>query len=66
MSEKPEEHQWETGWDGHVDAQRIRLAALPLSEKLAWLEEAQRVVGALRQAAPAALQGEIAGPTRRA
>jgi hypothetical protein len=31
-------------WTSHTDAQRRRLARLPLSEKLAWLEEAQKIV----------------------
>ena len=40
--------KWDAGWDGHREAQRRRLAQLPLSEKLAWLEEAHRVVNHLR------------------
>lgn len=39
--------QWESGWEGHDLAQRKRLAALSLIEKLAWLEEAQRVAARL-------------------
>lgn len=38
------ERSWERGWDGHQDAQARRLARLPLSEKLQWLEEAQELV----------------------
>lgn len=44
---------WECGWDGHERAQRERMARLPLWEKLAWLEEAQRVVFALGTRSPA-------------
>lgn len=35
---------WERGWEDHRRCQSERLAALPLSEKLAWLEEAHRLV----------------------
>lgn len=37
------ERLWERGWDGHLRAQRRRLARLPLAEKLRWLEEAQEL-----------------------
>jgi hypothetical protein len=40
---------WERGWDGHELAQMRRLARLPLSEKLQWLEEAHRLAEHLRQ-----------------
>ncbi|MBI5201237.1 MAG: hypothetical protein HY925_06595 [Elusimicrobia bacterium] len=39
---------WESGYDGHERAQRLRLARLPLAEKLAWLEEAQRIAARLQ------------------
>ena len=39
---------WEQGFDGHKRAQLARLAFLPFSEKLRWLEEAHRVVRHLR------------------
>ena len=45
-----DDRQWELGWEGHADAQLRRLARLPLIDKLAWLEEAQRVVDHLAQA----------------
>ena len=35
---------WEEGWSDHNRRQLKRLAALPLAEKLAWLEEAHRFV----------------------
>jgi hypothetical protein len=38
------EHVWERGWDEHEQQQLRRLAALTLREKLAWLEEAHRLV----------------------
>ena len=37
------EHTWERGWDGHALEQLRRLARLSLQEKIAWLEQAQRV-----------------------
>lgn len=43
--------EWESGWEGHDLAQRKRLAALSLIEKLAWLEEAQRVAARLARGA---------------
>ena len=39
---------WEEGWEAHSRRQLRRLAALPLSEKLAWLEEAHRLVMSLQ------------------
>ena len=44
-----EGHVWESGWQGHADAQRARLARLPLEEKLRWLEEAQHLLTYLRR-----------------
>ncbi len=41
------EREWERGWEGHREAQRRRLARLPLREKLQWLEEAHRLVRGL-------------------
>ena len=38
------EYVWEQGWEDHERQQARRLAKLPLSEKLAWLEQAQRLV----------------------
>ena len=43
--------EWERGWEGHREAQRRRLAQLPLTEKLRWLEEADRIVRHLGRAA---------------
>lgn len=40
---------WQSTWEEHERAQMLRLARLPLAEKLAWLEEAQRVVAHLTQ-----------------
>ena len=37
------EQTWERGWDGHAMEQLRRLARLPLPDKIAWLEQAQRV-----------------------
>lgn len=38
------EQGWDSGWEGHHRAQMRRLARLPLAQKLAWLEEAHRLV----------------------
>jgi hypothetical protein len=40
----PHERVWEQGWQDHTLRQLKRLAQLPLPEKLAWLEEAHRLV----------------------
>ena len=39
----------EWGWAEHENAQRRRYARMPLADKIAWLEEAQRVVLYLEQ-----------------
>jgi len=56
----PPEQVWEQGWDGHEWAQRLRMARLPLWEKIAWLEEAQRVVRHLRGEPPLTTGAEAA------
>jgi hypothetical protein len=43
-------HLWEQGWDGHRLEQALRLARLSLPEKLAWQEEAYRLVRQLAAA----------------
>lgn len=35
---------WDRGYEGHADAQRRRIAALPLWLKIEWLEEMQRLI----------------------
>ncbi len=52
------------GWERHREAQLRRLAQLPLTEKLAWLEEAQRLVEHLQNSpgeydSPPALSDEM-------
>jgi hypothetical protein len=49
-NESNSEQVWESGWEDHRQKQLERLAKLPLSEKLAWLEEAHRLVRNLEQA----------------
>ena len=44
MNREDKATTWEKGWDGHHEEQLRRLARLPLTEKLKWLEEADRVV----------------------
>ena len=60
MSADPE-RAWESGWDGHERAQRRRLAALPLAEKLTWLEESHAMLIALARARE---RQNLAPPTR--
>jgi hypothetical protein len=36
-----QDERWPRGWDEHRRCQLRRMAALPISEKLEWLEEAQ-------------------------
>jgi hypothetical protein len=43
-SDSTHAYQWECGWDEHEQKQLERLANLPFSEKLEWLEEAHRLV----------------------
>jgi len=62
MATGPDEREWPAGWDDHKRAQLRRMAALPLSEKIAWLEEAQRLADSLRGPKPAAGPAE---PGRR-
>lgn len=40
---------WDRGWSGHAEAQRRRLAALPLWVRIDWLEETQRMLAGLRR-----------------
>lgn len=57
------------GWEAHELEQACRLASLSLAEKLAWLEEAHRVVlhldrqrGVPAEREPVAETGTTAGP----
>lgn len=43
-SEFGSDRQWDHGWAGHEEAQMLRLAKLSFREKLAWLDEAHRMV----------------------
>jgi hypothetical protein len=43
-SELNQDLHWESGWEEHKHSQFLRLARLPLSDKLSWLEQAHRVV----------------------
>ena len=43
-SNEDDSYTWKVGWQGHSIAQLRRLAALPFSEKLKWLEEAHHLV----------------------
>jgi hypothetical protein len=46
------DREWERGWEGHLRAQRRRLAQLPLAEKLQWLEDAQELLAHMRRSGP--------------
>jgi hypothetical protein len=51
MSNKHDkDHLWERGWEGHAEAQRRRVAEWPMSVKLQWLEDAQRLAQQFRRA----------------
>jgi hypothetical protein len=52
MNETSQDREWERGWAGHELAQLRRMARLPLSEKLAWLEEAHRLAERLGSQSP--------------
>ncbi len=61
-SPSPEPAAWECGWSDHDRAQLLRLAALPLAEKLAWLEEAQRLAARLESSRRRLSPGDCGGP----
>ena len=44
------EQSWERGWSDHEQQQLERLSKLTLAQKLAWLEEAHRLVRQLEAA----------------
>jgi hypothetical protein len=46
---RPCDPEWPRGFDEHSLAQRRRMAQLPLSEKLRWLEEAHEIVRQLER-----------------
>jgi hypothetical protein len=47
-----ERSEFDAGWEGHSLAQLRRLAQPTLIEKLEWLEQAQRMVEAMRRERP--------------
>ena len=61
-SNEPEsEEVWEVGWEGHRQQQMERMAKLPLAEKLAWLEEAHRLVLQLQKSREASSRRDAGG-----
>ena len=64
MTRPADETEWEAGWDGHQMSQQRRQAALPLWEKLAWLEDAQRLATQLRSGTGEASSADPALPSR--
>jgi len=51
---EPPDRDWECGWESHRHAQAVRCAGWTLSEKLEWLEQAQRLVGRFARGLPGA------------
>jgi hypothetical protein len=43
-SDVRDESVWDAGWEGHEEAQLLRVARAPLRDRLRWLEEAHRLV----------------------
>ena len=43
---------WDRGWAEHAEAQRRRIADLPLWVRIDWLEETQRMLARLRRVDP--------------
>jgi len=48
----PDESGWDRGFEGHAEAQRRRIAALPLWIRIEWLEETQRLLARLHRVGP--------------
>jgi hypothetical protein len=46
------EPAWDRGWEEHAEAQRRRIADLPLWVRIDWLEETQRMLAGLRRTPP--------------
>lgn len=49
-NEPGQEELWPRGWEGHERVQLLYWSRLPLSEKLAWLEEAEDLALNLQRA----------------
>lgn len=62
MSDPSHSDTWEPGWDGHERQQLLRLARLPIAEKLRWLEEAQRVARRLADGQSSTVSGRSEEP----
>ncbi len=45
----PESAGWDRGFEGHAEAQRRRIAALPLWLRIEWLEETQRLLERMKR-----------------
>ena len=54
------DHLWEQGWEGHEDQQLRRLSRLSFPEKLAWLEEAHRLVRRIAEARKSEQRSNVA------
>ncbi len=47
------QQQWESGFDGHADAQLLRLSRLSFREKIKVIEGMQKIAAAMAASAPA-------------
>ena len=64
MEDSGSDDGWDRGWEEHRLRQMRRMAKLPLSEKLRWLEEAQRVAEHLNRGKPTiSASGVLKPPT---
>ena len=43
------QQQWESGFDGHSDAQLIRMSKLSFREKIQWLEDMQIIIEQMKR-----------------
>ena len=64
MSDGNQPSGWERGWHDHDTQQLRRLAALPLRDKIKWLEEAHRLVRHLSAARAATSERPRGGPVK--
>ena len=62
---RPDDRLWESGFEGHRRAQMLRLARLPLAEKLRWMEEAHRLIRRIQAGRPSLHAGPQVGGVRQ-
>ena len=67
-NDSDQQRVWERGWDEHERLQLLRMAKLPLSQKLEWLEQAHRLVRLFesqRKSARIPSAGEASDPSKQ-